>query len=389
MNYKFPTINHISEVKNVIDNHNDFFMKEDDINGLYIFDYRINSPSTFPTVIDNDTAILRECRGLIFGADGNILSRRHHKFFNVDEKNETLTSNISIEKNCRILEKLDGSMISPVYIRHLDRFHWCTKMGITDVSIPVTDFANSRKNYIEFASYCYENNITPIFEWVSPLQVIVIHYSSSNLILTDMRQNISGEYLDYEEIINLCKRFAIPLVDTFLVENNSIVDLINNIKHIKDKEGIIIRYNNGHKIKLKSDWYIAIHKSIDRLRSEKDIISLFLNNEIDDILGKINKNFRNNIKKYIDDLWSNIHLYSSYINEIRNNYISVTDSRKEYAILVIKNNHSYCDNRLLLNNYNNEIAIDTIIAFISRHLSSSTRVENIRQIIKVKWEEYA
>jgi RNA ligase len=50
----------------------------------------------------------RECRGLIFSDKGNILSRRFHKFFNVNELEETHESLIDINRPHILTEKMDG-----------------------------------------------------------------------------------------------------------------------------------------------------------------------------------------------------------------------------------------------------------------------------------------
>ena len=63
-----------------------------------------------------DWKIRRECRGLIFHAEtGKLLSRRFHKFFNVNELDETDAEVIDLSKPYVLLEKLDGSFIAPYF----------------------------------------------------------------------------------------------------------------------------------------------------------------------------------------------------------------------------------------------------------------------------------
>lgn len=57
-------------------------------------------------------AIRRELRGLIFSAaDGTVISRRFHKFFNIGELPETQPEKVDMSIPFVVLEKLDGSMI--------------------------------------------------------------------------------------------------------------------------------------------------------------------------------------------------------------------------------------------------------------------------------------
>ena len=92
MFYKFPEINHIIDVLPHIEGRNEFriFDKE----WYKVINYVVAFEETFQWD-DNDpvgSAIRRECRGLVFNQDGVIISRPFHKFFNVDEKDETQTN---------------------------------------------------------------------------------------------------------------------------------------------------------------------------------------------------------------------------------------------------------------------------------------------------------
>jgi len=70
----------------------------------------------FENRIARQLAIRRECRGLIFDAKtGELLSRRFHKFFNINEKEESMLENMTdLSGGHIILEKLDGSMIGTI-----------------------------------------------------------------------------------------------------------------------------------------------------------------------------------------------------------------------------------------------------------------------------------
>ena len=196
MNYVFPNIYNISQVLPLIKDRTEFIVCEKD--GDYtVINYVVQMSDTFPPVTDESHAILRELRGLIFKTStGEVLQRRLHKFFNVNEKDETQVSKIDFTQPHVILEKLDGSMITPVWTS--DGLRWGTKMGVTQVALPVEEFVAEHPEYTLFAQHCLEMNVTPIFEWTSRKQTIVIDYPTDNLILIAIRDNVTGEYLPYE-----------------------------------------------------------------------------------------------------------------------------------------------------------------------------------------------
>ena len=196
MNYQFPVIKNISQVLPLIAERKEFIVAERD-GDVTIVNYVVMTGDTFPPVVTEADAILRELRGMIFKTStGEVLARRYHKFFNCGERDETQIGEIDFTQPHVILEKLDGSMITPFMTT--DGIRWGTKMGATDVAIPVEKFVAARPQYVEFAKFCIEQGWTPIFEWTSRQQTIVIDYPEDNLILTAVRNNVTGEYLPYE-----------------------------------------------------------------------------------------------------------------------------------------------------------------------------------------------
>jgi len=67
-------------------------------------------------------------------------------------------------------------------------------MGITEVSMQAEEFVAKNAKYLDFAKWCIEQEITPIFEWCSLKQRIVIAYPEDKLILLAVRCNFTGEY---------------------------------------------------------------------------------------------------------------------------------------------------------------------------------------------------
>jgi RNA ligase len=160
-----------------------------------VINYVVAMSDTFDMEDENDLGgtIRRECRGIIFDKQGNIMSRPFHKFFSVGEREETQTHAIDISQPHVIMEKMDGSMIRPIlfdgYIR------WASKMGITSVGMQAEEFVAKNIKYKNFASWCIKEGLTPIFEWTSPFNQIVLPYEEENLTLLAVRDNVTGVYV--------------------------------------------------------------------------------------------------------------------------------------------------------------------------------------------------
>ena len=114
MRYQFPKIQTIQDVLPHIQGRDEFVVAERD--SYTVINYIVSMSDTFEMSGPNDLtgAIRRECRGLIFDKAGVLISRPFHKFFNVNEREETQMNVIDLGQPHVIMEKMDGSMIRPL-----------------------------------------------------------------------------------------------------------------------------------------------------------------------------------------------------------------------------------------------------------------------------------
>lgn len=190
MNYAFPVINTISDVLPAIAGRDEFVVAERDFGT--VINYLVAMPDTFKMEGPDDVmgAIRRECRGLIFDLEGRIMSRPFHKFFNVNEKEETQAHMLDLSRPHTVMDKLDGSMIRPVRMDGMVRL--ATKMGVTDIAIEAERLIDEEQ--YTWLEDMMANGLTPIFEYVAPTNKIVVEYAEAKLILTAVRETVSGEY---------------------------------------------------------------------------------------------------------------------------------------------------------------------------------------------------
>ncbi len=284
MKYNFPIIKNVDDILPVIEDLEEFGCF--DRGGYLIANYVVRFADTFPPVDSLDAAIRRECRGITFDLEsGDIIRRPYHKFFNINEIEETQAGLIDTSESHVILEKMDGSMFSPFILN--DEIVWGTKMGITEISEPARKFVRERGHYNALARYAVCNGLTPIFEWCSRTNRIVIDHPVDRLVLTAVRNMVTGEYMKFTEMERLAGLFNVECVGAF----DSVTDIKEFIAHtvaLGDTEGHVMRFADGHMLKFKSSWYLDIHHMKDKINSEKKTVKMILNNELDDIKSFLN-----------------------------------------------------------------------------------------------------
>lgn len=326
MNYQFPIIKHINDVLPHIENSPEFIVAQKD--GYQVINYVVATHDTFP----EGNPMRRECRGLIFDMDGYLINRRYHKFFNVNERDETAIHSIDWSRPHVILEKLDGSMVSPFFVEgHL---RWGTKMGITDTSMEAEAFVASRPDYAELAAHYLANGFTPVFEWCSNKNRIVLDYPEDRLVLTAMRENVSGNYLLQDALEAIGRRYGIEVVKAYDVASSKHPShIIDMVRAAEDAEGVVVRFDDGHMVKIKSDWYVRIHKVKSLLGQERDVVSLILNNELDDMLPVLPREDVERVEKFqkamTDELRKCSKVMADCVHTMRTNL-----DRKAFALQV-------------------------------------------------------
>ena len=297
MKYEFPLIQGIDCVLPHIQGSDDFMVIKKD--GYTTVNYNKMGLETFPNINTDGppeeqalnrlhATIRRECRGLLFCNDtGELLRRSYHKFFNLGERVEVSLDKVDLTQPHVILEKLDGSMITPIMLG--DNVRWTTKAGITDVSMAVEVYVEHHEQYRHLARHCLVNGHTPIFEWCSRSNRIVIDHPVDRLVLTAIRNNHDGKYGSLEFMESFTEGVDIPMVQSIENTHANFDEFLCELSAKEGLEGFVIRFDDGHMLKVKTEWYVQIHRAKDNLIHEKRIMELYVSNNYDDLLAFLPK----------------------------------------------------------------------------------------------------
>jgi RNA ligase len=333
MNYDFPQIKTIDDVLPHISGREEFLVMEKE--GYTVIKYVVAFEETF-LWDSNDpvgSAIRRECRGITFDAEGNLICRKYHKFFNVGEKEETQLNKINLYEPHIVLEKLDGSCVIPQ--PSPDGFVLTTKSGVTDISQQAEVFISDKPHYAKFIHSMFDGKLTPIFEWVSRKNRIVVDYENDNLILTAIRNTEMGNYLPYFNMLDLAEHWNIPVVqavDGLAVQNIEL--FVKQIREWEDSEGVVLRFDTGHMVKIKSDQYVLRHKTKDAINQEKNVISIILNDDVDDLIPLLTPEDATRIQEFQHAFWL---AFEDVAGEIYDLYrqIDKGQSQKDFALFAV------------------------------------------------------
>jgi RNA ligase, T4 rnlA family len=276
-----------------------------------------------------------ECRGIMFELDDNnnpirIAARPPKKFFNLFEN--PFTEDIKDDQVGLAFKKEDGSLISSF----IDKGELFLKSKGSLFSQQVLDaqkwlYDERRKPLLECLKWYAENGITINMEWVSPDNRVVLTYEEPRLIILNARHNITGEYIDLEDLVKD------QTINQYMVDNHpfeTINELIKEVQELKDQEGYVVYNSKGAEpvFKIKCPWYVHLHSVKSSVSSDKNLWEAVAEGVSDDIkalfetdkasLDRIAK-FESIYKKQFSFVYKTaIGIY----NKLRGN------SRKDYAI---------------------------------------------------------
>lgn len=184
-------------------------------------------------------------RGLITTGEGMIVARPFAKFFNFGEQDLPIPN-----EPFEVFEKMDGSL---GILYFLDGEPQIATRGsfISEQS--------ERANAIFRRKYAHiplDPSITYLFEIIYPENRIVVNYGETeDLILLGMVETATGRELPLAEI-------GFPVVKKY-----SHVDDLARLAEFEEenREGFVVRFQNGYRLKFKFEEYKRLHKVMTRV----------------------------------------------------------------------------------------------------------------------------
>jgi hypothetical protein len=241
---------------------------------LYIFNY---TPKTQYEGFWNEHTL--SARGLITDGDGRIRARCLPKFFNYEQVRSEVSERMSSGAGFEVFEKMDGSLGITYWIGD-------TPFVSTRGSFESDQALRATRILHERFRGCLRKDTTYLFEIIYPENSICVDYGDmEDLIFLTAFDIDSGE-----EIRRLDHPFR--TADSFDFDCG-----FDDLKamNLKNKEGFVVRFDDGFRFKIKFEDYIRLHTLIfsvssrsvwDALRSGSE---LALDDLPDEIYGWVKK----------------------------------------------------------------------------------------------------
>jgi len=271
-----------------------------------------------------------QCRGLVTNSKGKIVARPFKKFFNYEEHTPEEIPNEEYE----VYEKMDGSL--GILFNYDGEWVIATRGSFTSPqSIKAKELLEKYNFNRLIPQYTY------LFEIIYHENRIVCQYDFEDLVLLGIIETKTGNEVNIhfgndEDIRfkNLINNLGFKVVTLYKTWGESYDLLKEEIS--KDKEGYVIRFRNGFRMKIKGDEYVRLHKILTNI-SNRDIWEYLKDNRpLDDILDKVPDEFYDWVKNEVSKLTSMFNITKTMAELIHLKEIKENMTRKEMAEVVLK-----------------------------------------------------
>jgi T4 RnlA family RNA ligase len=284
-------------------------------------------------------------RSVVVNYDGEVISAGFPKFTNWGENPDNFPVPNSL-RNCTIMEKLDGSLL--IVSKYKGQYILRTR-GTVDASTLANghELELFKEKFLKSLTHDTPDtwNVSILFEWVSPINKIVLNYGDEPDWYVVGIVHHSDYSLYSQEDLDMWaknKRFKRPATYTFTDVN----DLLQNVDQWKGKEGVCVYSKNDQTIhKVKGAWYLALHHMKSELSNIEKIMDVWLEQGMPDyntFYNYIVTTFDFELAEQIKGTISRIVDGKKEVNKIvdgMNNFVNsrlrLLPTRKEQAQLVI------------------------------------------------------
>ncbi len=283
--------------------------------GLVVVNYLISLPDSFD-------GIRKEFRGITFDeATGEVVSRPFHKFYNINQKEETQYHAIK-DRRATVYEKVDGSMIH-VFSHPVSRkLMTSTRMSAeTPQAQAAYRFLQDKPDLLSVVYDNIDRGYTPIFELVGPDNQIVVQYPARRLVYLHSRHRKTGEYWFDERFPDKANRYDIPFGEIF--------DHLGK----EEFEGYVSQLDDGMWVKAKGEWYMARHRVVDDLmKPAYKLYEKALNNEIDDVFANAADRYKPVLQAIGDEVATDFAALRGRLLAAHDDLTAKTATRKDYVL---------------------------------------------------------
>mgnify|MGYP003704137999 FL=1 len=217
----------------------------------------------------------KHLRSVVVNHEGEVISAGFPKFTNWGENPEHFPVPTSLN-NCNVVEKLDGSLLivskykGNYILRTRGTVDAYTLSNGYELDIFKEKILSKLHNDVDTWNY------SVLFEWVSPVNKIVLNYGEEpDWHLVGFVNHINYSMAQQDLLDAMAKKYDLNRPTTYSFP--SVEQLLKDVELWKNKEGVCVYSHNDQNIhKVKGAWYLALHHMKSELSNIEKVLDVWL-----------------------------------------------------------------------------------------------------------------
>lgn len=174
-------------------------------------------------------------------------------------------------------------------------------------------------------------------------------------------------------VIEKIREFNIPVVDTIL-PFTKIESLVEFTRNLENAEGFVVAFEDGHRVKIKADQYVRIHKCVERIVFDRNIVNLIINEEVDDVLPMLPRVQADRVRDFETRFWE---AFKAKEEALMLSYLNATtqygNDRKRIALEFIPTLERKEDAQFIFRMLDGHDLRELLLAHIEKNISTNTK----------------
>lgn len=308
------------QADNIVENSDAFYKRELIVDNfkVVIYNYR------FTTYSDFEEHNAFELRGLTFVYNPQTKEWEKHlalkKFFNINETPITAEKELLKKEIVDITVKEDGSLITFIKFPNGKVKAKTQNTFESQQAIEAQNIFEKNQAFREsFFSYI-EKGYTPIYEFVSPTNTVVIPYQNPELRLIQLRDP-QGKFVN--------------LAHNNRDANKTLSELLELKKTVQDIEGWVVKFSDNTLVKIKTDHYLSLHGLLtDTITNDNMLVKALLDGKLDDLRSHLTGEKLLYVLNFYEKLMKIYHSLSADYDKLSKDF---SGDKKEFALKYSKN----------------------------------------------------
>ena len=217
----------------------------------------------------------KHLRSVVVNYEGEVISAGFPKFTNWGENPEHFPVPTSLN-NCNVVEKLDGSLLivskykGNYILRTRGTVDAYTLSNGYELDIFKEKILSKLHNDVDTWNY------SVLFEWVSPVNKIVLNYGDEpDWHLVGFVNHINYSMAQQDLLDAMAEKYGFKRPTTYSFP--SVEQLLKDVELWKNKEGVCVYSHNDQNIhKVKGAWYLALHHMKSELSNIEKVLDVWL-----------------------------------------------------------------------------------------------------------------